>query len=229
MLPGKLWAGRQSGFFCGEKSSGINLLLFPAVLSTELDTMARKDSEEIDRLVSLAQQGDRQAFSGLVRLLVNDVVALTYRMTGDRDVAHDLAQDAFVAAWQGLGDFRGEARFENWLYRIASNKTLNYLSKASTVRSTSLEQSLQIQDTEPDSGPAPDRQLAQQQLREGVLAFMQTLPPQQRVVFELRFYRQLDFGEIAEVTGKALGTVKTHYREAVAKLRAAAVKKGWRS
>jgi RNA polymerase sigma factor (sigma-70 family) len=58
---------------------------------------------------------------------------------------------------------------------------------------------------------------------------MGRLPEQQRIVFELRFYKQYQFEEIAEITGKALGTVKTLYREAVKKLRVEATEKGWRS
>jgi len=190
--------------------------------------MARTDSEIIDRLVSRAQAGDRAAFSQLVRLTMNDVVALTYRMTGDRDAARDLAQDTFISAWEKIDGFRGEARFENWLYRIASNKALNHLAGEKSHRTESLDGDTTA---EPAASPdgSPDVMLQREQLREGVLAFMQTLPPQQRAVFDLRFYRQLSFDEIAKVTGKAVGTVKTHYREAVAKLRLFAIEKGWAS
>ena len=188
--------------------------------------MTRNDNETINDLVSLAQAGDRTAFSKLVRKTMNDIVALTYRMTGDREAAHDLTQDTYVSAWEKLSDFRGEAKFTTWLYRIASNKALNYKSSVAVSRTESL-------DTETGGTPrdrasvAPDRLVEQQQLREGVLAFMGTLPPQQRIVFELRFYRQMSFEEIAETTRRALGTVKTHYREAVGKLRQYAQERGW--
>jgi len=70
--------------------------------------------------------------------------------------------------------------------------------------------------------------MVKKELRENVLAFMESLPAQQRLVFNLRFYQQLSFEEIAATTGKALGTVKTNYREAVKKLRRVALEKGWR-
>ncbi len=190
--------------------------------------MTRTDREIIDRLVSRAQAGDRAAFSQLVRLTMNDIVALTYRMTGDRDVAHDLAQETFVSAWEKLDGFRGDAKFENWLYRIASNKALNHIASVSSHRTDSLDRDSAI-DPAASTNASPDVQLEREQLREGVLEFMQTLPPQQRTVFDLRFYRQLSFDEIAKTTGKAVGTVKTHYREAVAKLRIYATEKGWAS
>jgi len=188
--------------------------------------MTRTDNEMIDRLVTRAQTGDRAAFSQLVRMTMNDIVALTYRMTGDRDVAHDLAQETFISAWQNLGRFRGEARFESWLYRIASNKALNHLSSARVSRTSSLDGDA-VREPVAGSGSSPEVEMQRRELKADVLAFMETLPPQQKLVFDLRFYRQLSFDEIANVTGKALGTVKTHYREAVGKLRRVALEKGW--
>ena len=182
--------------------------------------MARIDSERISILLGQAKQGDRQAFSEIVRIMMNPVVALTYKMTQDKDSALDLAQDTFVAAWQNLESFKGEAKFESWLYRIASNKTLNFIKRES--RSTG---------DEPIYGQAapdnPEREFHQKQLRQRVLGFMKQLPAQQKLVFELRFYKELSFEEVADATDKALGTVKTLYREAVKKLRQVAIAEGW--
>ncbi len=147
-------------------------------------------------------------------------------MTGDRDTAFDLAQETFVSAWEHLDGFRGEARFENWLYRIASNKALNHLSRGTVSRTVSLDGD-DLELAGPAGQSSPDQILERARLREDVLGFMAQLPPQQRLVFELRFYKQMNFGEIAAATGKALGTVKTNYREAVAKLRLFAREKGW--
>ena len=88
--------------------------------------MDEKDHERIAELVVKAQTGNREAFSQIVRIMMNDVVALTYRMTGDRDTAHDLAQESFVAAWEKLGGFKGEARFASWMYRIVQTLWLDY-------------------------------------------------------------------------------------------------------
>ena len=182
--------------------------------------MARIDSERISELLQQVKQGDRQAFSEIVRIMMNPVVALTYKMTQDKDSALDLAQDTFVAAWQNLESFKGEAKFESWLYRIASNKTLNFIKRES--RSTG-EEPLYSQ----AASDNPEREFQQEQLRKRVLGFMSQLPTQQKLVFELRFYKELSFEEVADVSGKALGTVKTLYREAVKKLRQTAVAEGW--
>lgn len=172
-------------------------------------------------LVDRARSGDRQAFSELMKVHMKPIVALTYRMTGDKEAAFDLAQETFLSAWQNLGGFRGDARFDSWLYRIATNKTLNFL------KASRLFVGAEPDDQTASSELAPDRALHQKELRRDVLAFMSTLPTQQRLVFNLRFYRQQQFSEIAEALGSAVGTVKTHYREALKKLKEFAVEKGW--
>lgn len=180
--------------------------------------MAEIELAEDERLVSLAQQGDRRAFSKLMRRHMNRVQALTYRMTGDRDMAMDLTQETFLTAWEKISGFRGESSFSSWLFRIASNKTINFLK--SSVRLKSNEMVAMIESAWYDGQSAdPHNELVSKELRVRVLEFMMNLPTQQRLAFELRFYKQLKFEEIARVTGSALGTVKTNYREAIKKLR----------
>jgi RNA polymerase sigma-70 factor (ECF subfamily) len=198
----------------------------PAVITAEIESMVEQDHERIAELVVLAQTGDRNAFSQIVRIMMNDVVALTYRMTGDRDTALDLAQDSFVAAWEKLGGFRRKARFASWMYRIVYNKTLNFLERSRRTRSLS-EVPEETSRYGTDNQVSPDETLYRHELAERVLRFMESLPPQQRWVFDLRFYKGLTFDEISRVTGRAAGTVKTHFREAVSKLREQAQSEGW--
>lgn len=159
---------------------------------------------------------------------MKDVVALTFRMTQDRDGAFDLAQETFVSAWQSLRSFREEAKFESWLYRIAANKALNYLKQRSRQPVASID-SFETEALVSGSGSHnPEQLLRAKEMQKGVLEFMAELPAQQRLVFDLRFYKELAFEEIAKITGKAVGTVKTHYRQAIIKLRGFAERKGWR-
>jgi len=153
------------------------------------------------------------------------VTALTYRITGDRETALDLAQETFVSAWEKLRTYRGEAGFAHWVFRIATNKVLNHL------RSTTRHSELDELHAHPDEsgGPDPERQLTRKELAGRVRDFMATLPPQQRAIFELRFYKEMPFEQIAVALERAIGTVKTGYREAVKKLRAHALKEGWQS
>ncbi|MDD3733175.1 MAG: sigma-70 family RNA polymerase sigma factor [candidate division Zixibacteria bacterium] len=187
--------------------------------------MKELNRDRIQPLVEKAVAGDRNAFSEIVRIMMKPIVALTYRMTQNRDVAFDLAQDTFVAAWQNLSGFRGEAHFDSWLYRIATNKTLNHLaSPKSKVVSADDYSSSETLDY-----ATPEKILMRKELKNTVINFMATLPVQQRLVFDLRFYQNLSFGEIAEITGNAEGTAKTNYREAVKKLREYMKKKGWQA
>ena len=186
--------------------------------------MVRIADDNLEMLVERAKTGDRTAFSEIVRRLMNQVVVLTYRMTGDRESALDLAQDSFLTAWQKLHDFRGDAVFTSWLYRIASNKTLNFLkSREARPDTDDLEKLPYAASNQAD----PETALMGDELAADVLKFTTSLPPQQRLVFNLRFYKQLPFAEIAHVTDRAVGTVKTSYREAIRKLREHTRKKGW--
>ncbi len=189
--------------------------------------MATAGNDGIEQLAKKAGQGDRTAFSQIVRQMMSKVSALTYRMTGDREAAKDLAQDSFVSAWENLPNFRGESGFTGWLYKIAANKCLNYLSRASTKQNVSFEESNTDSLTSDRSAGNPEKTLVTKTLREDILEFMQTLPGMQRAVFELRFYQGMSFGEISRQLNKAEGTVKTHYRQAVIKLRKTAMAKGW--
>ena len=188
--------------------------------------MERESNNSIEQLVQLAMEGNRDAFSEIMKLNMNKVFALTYKMTGDKDVANDLTQDSFVTAWEKLKSFRGEGNFNGWLLRIAVNKGLNYLKRIKqNVRldNDQLETHLQ-----PDLNNQPDIEMEKKEIQDSVLYFMSTLPVQQRLAFELRFYKELSFKEIAEISGNAVGTVKTNYREAIKKLREHAIEKGWR-
>jgi len=190
--------------------------------------MVAVDHEIVEYLVRRAKEGDKEAFSKIVRMMMKDVVATTYRMTQDRESAFDLAQETFISAWQNLSGFRQESKFESWLYRIASNKTLNFLKRRSHGQTSSIDSIPLSSMALGSNSHNPETPLHQKELQSVILNFMAGLPPQQRLVFDLRFYKGRTFEEIAQITDKALGTVKTHYRQAIIKLRAFAKQRGWR-
>ena len=90
------------------------------------DEVQRSDEE----LVLLAREGDRAAFSALVRRHQNEVYTLAVRLVADRELAADVAQEAFVRAWRALPKFRGEARFSTWMHRITVNTAWTLRSRA---------------------------------------------------------------------------------------------------
>jgi RNA polymerase sigma-70 factor (ECF subfamily) len=142
--------------------------------------------------------------------------ALIYRMTENRETALDLLQDSFLAAYKSLSKFRGDSGFSSWLYRIASNKTLNHIRRSRIIPFYNIE-------ANSASEPAYEMTdtLESEALKEAMAAALKNLPPQQKLVFNLRFYEELPFAEIASILDKSESTVKTHYQKAVEKLREA--------
>nr|MBN2278365.1 RNA polymerase sigma factor [candidate division Zixibacteria bacterium] len=164
-------------------------------------------------LVAQAKAGDRKAFDKLVKRYKDKMFALTYRMTGDREAALDLVQDTFFSAYRELRGFREDANLSSWLYRIASNKSLNFLRRRKLVSFLPLGES-------PSSEPAYEMedQVTYNELSKEMAAGIENLPGKQKLVFNLRFFEKMSFPEIAAVLNKSESTVKTNYQKAVEKL-----------
>jgi RNA polymerase sigma-70 factor (ECF subfamily) len=171
--------------------------------------MIQTEQELIDK----AKGADRQAFDELVRQNKDKMFALTYRMTGDRETALDLVQETFLTAYRELTNFRGESSFSSWLYRIASNKTINFLRRKKLLSFVPLanmgssEPSYELSDNIDNSA-----------ISSAASGAIKALPPNQRLVFNLRFYEEMSFPEIARILNKHESTVKTNYQKAVEKL-----------
>ncbi len=161
--------------------------------------------------VEAARRGDQDAFAELVRLYEKRVFALTLRMCKNPEDAAEAAQEAFLAAWQGLRFFRGEASFSTWLYRLASNACVDLLRRENRHRAAagpSLNDEEAGQDA-PDTAPTPHEAAEQQELREQIDAGLQALTPEHRQVLILREIHQLSYGEIADTLEIDVGTVKS--------------------
>lgn len=169
--------------------------------------------ENEKELTTKAKAGSREAFDKLVRIYEDKMFSLAYRMTHDREAALDLTQETFFTAFKEIRRFRGEASFSTWIYRIASNKAINYMRRKSLLSFLSLEKTAP---TEASYEMTDNTQT--QELGRAMAEAIAALPPKQKLVFNLRFYEELPFAEIADVTGKSVSTVKTSYQKAVEKL-----------
>lgn len=94
----------------------------------------RDEPREPQALVDRARHGDRDAFGELVAIHQRDVYTLAVRLVRDRDQAFDVAQDAFIRAWQAMPKFRGDAKFSTWLHRITVNTAWTHRTKQNRVR-----------------------------------------------------------------------------------------------
>ncbi|MFH2036233.1 MAG: RNA polymerase sigma factor [Candidatus Zixiibacteriota bacterium] len=164
-------------------------------------------------LITDAKKGNRKAYDKLVRIYRDKMFALTYRMTGDREASLDLVQDAFYNAYVNMDRFRGDSSFSSWIYRIASNLTLNFLKRKKTIGFISLTD-------QPTIEPVYEShdQIANTELAGEIARIISELPPKQKLIFNLRYYDKLPFNEIAKIQGKSESTVKTNYKKAVEKL-----------
>jgi RNA polymerase sigma-70 factor (ECF subfamily) len=151
-------------------------------------------------LIARAQDSDRQAFSELVIRYRQRVVNLVYRICGDTELAQDMAQETFIRAWTKLSGYSPRSAFGNWLYRIATNATLDTLRRERTTANVD-DLPLAAQDVSLEASiEGRDRAKLVQQ---AVLS----LPPASRSVLVLREYQALSYREISETLGIPIGTV----------------------
>ena len=153
-------------------------------------------------LVISAQQGDRNAFSELVRLHARGVFNVVYRMCGDTLIAEDAAQETFLRAWQNLRSFRPQTPLRNWLYRIAFNAGMDMLRKEKRILPTDIED-LPLQ----DGGPGPETLASQNERAALVQKAVLSLPDASRAVLVLKEYEGMSYHEIADALDIPMGTV----------------------
>lgn len=154
------------------------------------------------QLVTQAQNGDRNAFSELVRLHAQGVLNVIYRMCGDAQLAEDAAQEAFIRAWQNLSSYRAGTSLRNWLYRIAVNAGTDMLRKEKRILPDAIED-LHLA----DGAPGLEALVSQRERTAMVQAAILSLPDASRAVLVLREYEGLSYQEISSALDIPLGTV----------------------
>lgn len=165
-------------------------------------------------LVQAAQAGDTQAFEEIVERHRRSVYAVCYRFVSNHEDAADLAQETFVRAWKGLGNFKGESAFSTWLYRIAVNTSLNRVSA----------KRLPIEPLEGDrfvdtASELPGTSLIREERAKAVRRAIAALPEKQRATLILRASHDMSHQEIADVLGSSVGAVKANFFHALANLK----------
>jgi RNA polymerase sigma-70 factor (ECF subfamily) len=172
------------------------------------------DPVEERTLVRRAQRGDLQAYDELVRRHQERIYATAYHMTSNHEDASDLAQETFIKAYQALKSFHGGSSFYTWLYRIAVNKTINFLKQRKNRTQLSLNDLDFQAEHDPDlvaliSEKTPRREANLAELQEKLNEAMQKLSEDHRLVVTLHDVQGLAHEEIARIMDCNVGTVRS--------------------
>lgn len=160
-----------------------------------------------------ARSGDQEAFGELVRKYHERVFGVIYRMIHHAEDARELAQQAWVKAWQRLDSYKQESQFFTWIYRIAVNTAMDHTRRQARRREVSLEDAPPGVEPKPSADwtpPAegrPDEGLAQAEVRQAFQAALETLSPDHRAALILREVDGMSYREIAQVLKCRMGTV----------------------
>lgn len=193
----------------------------PAAPRQQLPSTVVKEDEP--ELVAAAKAGDMTAFETLVSRYERKIFRLAQNITQNREDAEDTMQEAFLKAYQHLGDFQGNSRFYTWLVRIAVNQALMKLRKRRP-NVVSLDEDIETgEESMPreveDWGPSPEDRYEQSELGGILNETISDLDPSFRIVFQLRDIEELSTEETADVLGLSVPAVKSRLLRARLKLR----------
>lgn len=168
------------------------------------------DEETIRRVLA----GEIDCFGLLVEKHQRTIVGMACNMTGDRQLAEDIGQEAFLAAYRNLGSFDpARSRFSTWLYRIAKNKALNAIKRKKPAFLRDDLESAGVQD--------PYRDIAAAELHADLDRILAAMPASQRLAFVWAEIEGLSYQEVAGIDGVSVGSVKSRINRARRRLKAA--------
>lgn len=178
----------------------------------------KSDAEWVKRV----QSGETEAYEVLVRRHQNRIFGLLFRWLGDYDDAADAAQDVFLAAFRGIGNFRGEAAFGTWLYRIATNHAKNRRKQMAARQQRTVP--LETTDSHGENpGPAatlaapdpnPAQALEQRERERWVQQALNSLDVDEALVILMKDFQGMSYDEMAQVLQVPRGTVKSRLHRA---------------
>lgn len=169
-----------------------------------------------EELLALYQDPDtrRNAFNQIVRKYQQKVYWLVRKIVIDHDDANDISQEVFIKTWSALENFRGDSKLYTWLFRIAHNESINFLKKKRR------RFFVPINDVEGElsdmleSDPLVSGDEIQLKLQKAILK----LPEKQRLVFNMKYFEEMSYEDISEVTGTSVGALKASYHWASKKI-----------
>jgi len=177
--------------------------------------LVKKILEDQQILAQFRQQESKHAaFTMLVEKYQQRVYRHVRRMVIDHDGADDLVQEVFIKVYNNLDKFHGESQLFTWVYRIATNECLRFLDKKRKRFFMPIADVTGELTQKLDNSPHIDGDTIQLKLQKAVL----TLPDKQRAVFHMKYYEDMKYETIAEITGTSVGSLKASYHHAVKKI-----------
>jgi RNA polymerase sigma-70 factor (ECF subfamily) len=172
------------------------------------------EDEVLKQLRSTDLDLQKKAFEQVVGYYSEKLYRQIRKMVLSHDDANDLLQNTYMKAWMNIDYFRGEAKLSTWLYKIAFNESITFLNKQRLQNNISLDdEDLFIAD-KLESDAYFDGDAIQLKLQKAILS----LPEKQRVVFNLRYYDEMPYEEMSQVTGTSVGALKASYHHAAKKI-----------
>ena len=168
--------------------------------------------------------GNTRSYEELVNRHMNRVYSLVYRVVANKEEAEDITQDIFIKVYNNLNKFEQQASFSSWLYRVATNSTLDALDKikrrpqAVTADNSSKASGTQEETDpvhqQPSTEPGPEESIIQAELRECIKQVLKKLDREQTQALVLRDFDDLSYDEISKILGVSLSTVKMRIHRA---------------
>ena len=166
-----------------------------------------------ENLIKKVKKGDRNAFAELVDLYKDKVYKVSYRMLGNRQEAEDVAQETFLRVYANIDSYDPSYKFSTWIYRIASNLSIDQLRKRKQIYSLDKQvegtEGLEWHDRLSDPGQGPEDQLLTGEIQGQVQEAINSLTPKYRSIMILRYLEDLSLNEISEVLKLPVSTIKT--------------------
>lgn len=175
---------------------------------------ASESSREDDRLVAAAVEGDEKAYADLMEKYQRALYYHIVKMVKEKEQVEDLVQEAFMKAFDNLPSYSTNYAFSTWLYRIATNHTIDYLRKKK-LQTSSIDEPVRSREGDmkiqlPDNNYETDRGIIRKQRKKMIRTAIDDLPEKYRQVIEMRHMEEKSYQEISELLDLPLGTVKAH-------------------
>ena len=175
-------------------------------------TTPQDDSSLIERLRQPATC--REAFAEVINTFSEPLYWQIRRLVNSHDDANDLLQETFLKAWSSIENFRGDAKLSTWLHKIAINESLTFLARERKRNNVSIDDETSLLTNAIEADTNIDGDSLALELRKAIAQ----LPEKQRLVFNMRYYDEMKYEQIAEILGTSVGALKASYHLAVKKI-----------